>query len=334
MSQENISEKLQRISSIYKKQLKASDLDPDSLYIKYLGKKGEINTLLKEIVKLDKDKKIKFAKEINLLKRAIAEDIENIRNKTANKISTQIDLTTPVKKTKTGHLHPLNYVLQQIYQFFHYYGFSVFDGPEIEDDYHNFEMLGVPKDHPARDLQDTLYIMEPDVLLRTQTSSIEARVLEQYNPPIRFVAGGKAFRNETINRTNSAVFYQFQGVYVDKNVTMGNLKWIFTKALKFILGENTKIRFRAKYYPEVEPGLSPDIQCTFCDGKGCEVCKNRGWIEIAGGGMIHPTTLEKAGIDPKEYSGFAFGWGLDRVVMARFGIDDIRTLMNGGIRYE
>ena len=328
----DIPERLQKLNELYKKQL--NELDPDTLYVKYLGKKGEVNKLLKEVVTLEKEKKVELAKQLNLLKRSIAQDIENLRNKAADQISTKVDLTIPVNKTKVGHIHPINYVLRQIYQFFHYYGFSVFDGPEIEDDYHNFEMMGVPKDHPARELQDTLYIMEPDILLRTQTSSIEARVLEEYDPPIRFVVGGKTFRNETINRTNHAMFHQFQGVYVDKDVNMGNLKWIFTKALKFILGENTTIRFRAKYYPEVEPGLSPDILCTFCNGEGCEVCKNRGWIEIAGGGMIHPTTLEKAGINSKEYSGFAFGWGLDRVVMAKFGIDDIRTLFNGSIRYE
>ncbi len=332
MEQNNIPERLKRLNERYKKQI--SELDPDTLHITYLGKKGEINKLLKDIVKLDKDQKIQFAREINKLKKSILADINELRNKTADKISTEIDLTVPTNKTPVGHLHPINYVLNQVYQFFHYYGFSVYDGPEIEDDYHNFEVMGVPKDHPARELQDTLYIMEPEVLLRTQTSSIEARVLEENEPPIRFVVGGKVFRNETNNRTNSSVFHQFQGVYVDKNVTMGNLKWMFTKALQFILGDDIKIRFRAKYYPEVEPGLSPDILCSFCGGKGCEVCKYRGWIEIAGGGMIHPETLRKTGINPKEYSGFAFGWGLDRVVMSRFGIDDIRTLFNGSIRYE
>lgn len=176
--------------------------------------------------------------------------------------------------------------------------------------------------------------MQPEVLLRTQTSSIEARELERQKPPIRFVCPGKSYRNETANKSNGAVFDQFQGVCVDRNITMGNLKWTLDKALKFILGEDTVIRYRPKYYPEVEPGLGPDILCKFCDGEGCDICKYRGWIEIAGSGMIHPSTLEKSGIDPKEYSGFAFGWGLDRIVMAKYGIRDIRSLFNGSIVYE
>lgn len=310
-------------------------LNADNLHIKYLGKKGEINTLLSEVKGLEVSTKVEAAKEINKLKKEIQEEIKNKRwTEDSDAAFTNLDLTIPVEPSPIGHLHPLTVVTRELNQFFHYYGFSVYDGPEIENDWYNFEMMGVPRDHPARELQDTLYVLEPDVLLRTQTSNVEARELEKQEPPIRFVFPGKVFRNETSNKSNAAFFHQYQGVYVDTNVTIGHLKWIFDKSLRFILGQDIEIRYRAKYYPEVEPGLSPDFKCPFCKGVGCEVCKNRGWIEIAGGGMIHPTTLEKAGIDPEKFSGFAFGWGLDRIAMARYAIKDIRLLFDGNIIYR
>ncbi|PJA41203.1 phenylalanine--tRNA ligase subunit alpha [candidate division WWE3 bacterium CG_4_9_14_3_um_filter_34_6] len=319
------------IENEYQKDIKL--LNHNSLYLKYLGKKGVINSQFKEIQNLTQDLKVQLAKKLNTLKTKIEKEIAEIENTEKSSKNELFDMTIPVSPTVSGNLHPITIVTRDLYQFFHYYGFSVFDGPEIEDDKHNFEMMGVPENHPARELQDTLYIMEPEALLRTQTSSIEARELEKQTPPIRFVTAGKVYRNETESKSNGAVFHQFQGVCVDKNITLANLKWIFEKSFKFILGEDTKIRFRSKYYPEVEPGLSPDIQCTFCRGDGCEICKNRGWIEIAGGGMIHAKTLEMSGIDSKQYSGFAFGWGLDRIAMARFNIKDIRLLMNGNIVY-
>ena len=328
----DIKKNIEEIKSEYKKDVSSNSQNLDEIHIKYLGKKGLINQNFKLASSLSPENKIEFATKLNKLKKEIEEDLESKREKSTK--TEKINLSIPVESLKSGNLHPLTLVRRDLYQFFHYYGFSVYDGPEIETDYYNFEMLGVPKDHPARELQDTLYIMEPETLLRTQTSSIESRILEGMEPPIRFVVGDRAFRNETESRTNLAFFHQFQGVYVDRNVTMGNLKWIFTKALKHVLGEDTVIRFRSKYYPEVEPGMSPDILCKFCLGAGCEVCKKRGWIEIAGGGMIHPSTLEAAGIDPKVYSGFAFGWGLDRIVMQRYKINDIRVLYGGQIIYE
>ena len=320
------------LRSEYKKDLSSQTQNWDDLYIKYLGKKGLINQNFKNGASLENEAKIEFLSKLNMLKQEIEEELSSKKDSSTEQQS--VDLGAPVIGTKTGNLHPLTLVKRDLYQFFHYYGFSVYDAPEIETDYYNFEMLGVAKDHPARELQDTLYIMSPEILLRTQTSSIEARVLKEMDPPIRFVVGDRAFRNETETANNAAFFHQFQGVYVDRNVTMGNLKWMFTKALKHILGEDTVIRFRAKYYPEVEPGMSPDVLCKFCLGNGCKVCKNRGWIEIAGGGMIYPKTLEAAGIDPSVYSGFAFGWGLDRIVMQKYKIDDIRVLYGGTIIYE
>ncbi len=320
MDYEDILKNIQSIKKRYAADLK--ELDTDTLFLKYLGKKGEINSQFKNVVSLAGDAKSKVAKELNELKSKIESEIEEIRAKAEKtRIEDQnIDLTIPVAATKTGNLNPITIVTRDLYQFFHYYGFSVHDGPEIEDDQHNFEIMGVPRDHPAREMQDTFYLMEPEILLRTQTSSVEARELENQKPPIRFVFGGKVFRNETVSKSNGAMFHQFQGVCVDKDLNIGNLKWIFTKSLLHILGDDTQIRFRSKYYPEVEPGMSPDVLCTFCKGAGCEMCKYRGWIEIAGGGMIHPNTLKAAGIDPDIYSGFAFGWGLDRIAMQRFKI--------------
>jgi phenylalanyl-tRNA synthetase alpha chain len=331
MENPDIQDLTQELQNSFIQDINADDLDWNQVYLKYLGKKGLINQEFQKAKNLDESIKLPLLKELNKIKAEF--EIRLQQKKTTHQNNKNIDLSTPVLMTRTGNLHPLTLVKRDLYQFFHYYGFSVYDGPEVETDYYNFEIMGVGKDHPARDLQDTLYILEPEFLLRTQTSSIEARVLKEKEPPIRFVVGDNAFRNETDSRSNTSFFHQFQGVYLDKNVTMGHLKWIFTKALKHILGEDTVIRFRPKYYPEVEPGMSPDILCKFCKGSGCEVCKKRGWIEIAGGGMIHPSTLEKADIDPRKYSGFAFGWGLDRIVMQKYKIDDIRVLYNGSLIY-
>lgn len=327
-------ESIERIKFSFKDDIESIDLD--SIYIKYLGKNGEINKLIRQIREEAKEDGTELLREINRIKSNITEDIQVAKERAKDEELSKetVDLTIPVKPTSLGSLHPVSLVTEQLYQFFHYYGFSVFEGPEIEDDEHNFEMLGVGKDHPARDLQDTFYLLQPDKLLRTQTSSIESRQLKEQKPPIRFVSAGKAFRNETANKSNTSYFDQFQGVYVDKNVDLGHLKWMFTKSLKFVLGEDTEIRFRSKFYPEVEPGMSPDIKCKFCDGVGCEICKYRGWIEIAGGGMIHSKTLEMADIDSNVYSGFAFGWGLDRIVMSKYGIRDMRLLFNGSIVYQ
>lgn len=331
MTKEEVLNQIKKYQKEYKEAVEK--YDPDQYYLKYLGKKGIINQLLSEIKDVQQENKIAIATAINLLKKDIQTHYETLANQEEKNSNKNIDMSIPVKASDIGQLHPTTRVIRDLNNFFHYYGFSVYDGPEIEDDFHNFEMMGVPPDHPARELQDTLYILEPEFLLRTQTSSIEARELKRQEPPIRFVFGGKAFRNETANKSNSSIFNQYQGVCVDKNINMGHLKWIFEKSLKHILGEDTVIRFRAKYYPEVEPGMSPDIMCTFCKGSGCDICKHRGWIEIAGGGMIHPKTLEYADINPKEYSGFAFGWGLDRIVMAKYKIKDIRLLYNGSIVY-
>lgn len=241
------------------------------------------------------------------------------------------DITWPVKPEVIGHLSPDTQVIRRMNDFFHYHGYSVAEGPEIESDEYNFEKTNLPVDHPARDLQDTIYIESPQILLRTHTSSVETRILSHYPPPLRFVVPGLAFRNEIINPSNHAIFQQYQGVLVDRGISLGNLKATLEEFAKYMYGPKVKTRFRTKYYPEVEPGAGMDILCTFCRGEGCRICKGRGWIEILGSGLIHRQLLEKCGLDYRVWSGFAFGMGLDRIIMTKFGIEDIRSLHDGSL---
>jgi len=244
-------------------------------------------------------------------------------------------MSYPVKPKDMGMLHPTTQVIRQVNKFFRYYGYSVIEGPEIETEEYNFRKLNLPKGHPATDLQDTLFVDQlQGILLRTHTSSIESRILTDNKPPIRAVVGGKCYRNETTNATNSAFFWQYQGVVVDKGITIQNLKATLTDFHKFLFGDDVVLRFRYKYYPEVSPGMGVDMQCRFCKGNGCDVCKKRGWIEVLGSGMIHYNTLKMCNIDPNIYTGFAFGMGLDRLVMQKFEINDIRKLYQGGIYYK
>lgn len=245
-----------------------------------------------------------------------------------------IDVTMPGHMPIQGHLHPTTIVIREMNAIFAHMSFSVADGPEIETDEYNYNRVNLPMDHPARDLQDTLYIEEPNILLRTHTSSVEARLLETFKPPYRFVIPGKVFRSEKANATNNIMFYQYQGLAVGRDISMANLKGTLDTFVRKFFGEKRETRFRCKYYPEVEPGAGVDIDCVFCNKRGCAVCKGRGWIEILGAGMIHPNMLRRVDLDPKEYSGFAWGMGLDRIVMQRYGISDIRSLYNGDIGFR
>lgn len=237
---------------------------------------------------------------------------------------------------KYGHLHPITVTENQINNLFRSLGFSICDGPEIETDEYCFERLNVPQDHPSRDLQDTIYIKEPEYLLRTQTSSVEARLLqsENQNLPFRAAFPGRVYRNEKVNKSNHFVFHQYQGVVIDKNITLKDLIGTINLLFKNLYGAKVKARYRCKYYPEVEPGLGLDLSCFSCRGKGCALCKGAGWIELGGAGIIHPLVLKKAGIDPQKWRGFAFGLGLDRWVMAKYKITDIRTLLGGNLAYK
>jgi len=309
-------------------------IELDLLFIKYLGKKGGTTQILQELPKLSSEDKRIYGPLLNTLKKEQESLIEEKRNSLSdNPLDLGIDLTIPGVANKVGKLHPTSVIIREMNEFFRYQGFSIGDGPEIEDVEFNFRRLNLPEGHPATDLQDTLFIEEPSLLLRTHTSSVETRMLTDNMPPMRVVVPGKCYRNETTSLTNSAFFYQYQGFVVDKGINMGHLKDTLTKFHQFLFGADIKLRFRYKYYPEVSPGMGVDMECRFCHGSGCQICKFRGYIEVLGSGMIHYNTLKACGIDPEVYSGFAFGMGLDRLVMSKYGIEDIRKLYGGEIAY-
>jgi phenylalanyl-tRNA synthetase alpha chain len=326
--------KNQAISSI----LQATSKDElENLRIAYLGRSGRLSELTKQIPSLGQEQRSEFGKVLNDAKRAIedalATQVSNIRYPISEKKDI-VDLSEPGIPIRLGHLHPTSIVINEMFEIFKHLGFSFMEGPEIETDEYNFEKLNLPKDHPARSLQDALYIEDPDIVLRTHTSSIESRILSTYQPPFRIVAAGKCYRYENVNASNNAMFYQFQGVALQKGLSMADLKGTLIYFVEQFFGKDRKVRFRCKYYPEVEPGGGLDLDCAFCKGKGCSVCKGRGWLEMLGCGMIHPNILKNCGYNPKEISGFAFGMGLDRLVMDRFGVNDIRSLYNGDICYQ
>lgn len=239
-----------------------------------------------------------------------------------------------LKPVKLGHLHPITQTIRQLNDLFIKMGYSVMEDREIETDEFCFQRLNVPMDHPARDMQDTFYLQEPNILLRTQTSSVEARLLTNYRPPFKVVCPGRVYRNETVNKSNHFIFHHYQGVVVMEKASLADLFGTFTALFQAVYGSEVKIRFRNKYYPEVEPGVGPDMQCFNCQGAGCPVCKGVGWIEMGGAGLIHPKVLAMAGLDPEQWQGFAFGLGLDRWAMARHNITDIRTLLGGNLGYK
>jgi phenylalanyl-tRNA synthetase alpha chain len=312
------------------------DGDFDSLYLKYFSKtRGEITKMMKALPGLSPDEKRIVGPALNSLQNELKTRIETGRKDYSQKQLNDpaLDLTYPVTGKSTGMLHPTTQLVREMNDFFRYYGYSVVEGPEIETAEFNFRKLNLPEGHPATDLQDTLFIKEPDLLLRTHTSSVEARVLSGSKPPIRAVAPGKTFRNETANASSMSFFHQYQGFVVDKGITIQHLKGTLDLLHKFLFGEDTILRFRYKYYPEVSPGMGTDMQCKFCHGKGCVVCKYRGWIEVLGSGMIHYNTLKTCGVDPEIYTGFAFGIGLDRLAMNKFGINDIRKLYGAEMVY-
>ena len=323
----------------YEDEIKAtlSEEDADKLYLKYFSKThGIITDLIKSLSGMSLEDKKKFGPIYNNLSKNIKSGIEQTKIKIRGESlkNPLLDLTYPLPASAKGYLHPTTQVIREMNEFFRYYGFSIVEGPEIETEEFNFRKLNLPEGHPATDLQDSLYLNQKEsILLRTHTSSVEARVLTDYRPPIRVVVPGPCYRNETPNSTNGAFFNQYQGVVVDKGITIQHLKSTLEAFHKFLFGNDVILRFRYKYYPEVSPGMGTDIQCTFCNGKGCPVCKYRGWIEMLGSGMIHYNTLKLCGIDPEVYTGFAFGMGLDRIVMQKFGIKDLRDLYEGGMVY-
>ena len=315
-----------------------SEQEIEALRIRFLGKKGELTAILKQMGGVSPEERPVIGQLANEVRSYIENEIATISAQlkslaASKKLENEtIDVTMPGNAVTLGQKHPLNIVLDEIKEIFLGMGFDVVDGPEVELDYYNFEALNIPKDHPARDTQDTFYITE-NILLRTQTSPVQVRVMEKQKPPIRIISPGRVYRSDAVDATHSPVFHQIEGLVVDKGITMGDLKGTLEDFTKRLYGEDSVFRFRPHHFPFTEPSAEMDTMCFNCGGKGCRLCKGEGWIEILGCGMVHPKVLANCGIDPEEYSGFAFGMGLERIVMRRFGIDDMRLLFENDIRF-
>ena len=306
--------------------------------VQLLGKKGELTAILKTMGQLSPEERPAMGQMANEVRAAIEEKLaargaalkaamaeQKLRMET-------IDVTLPGTPIREGHRHPLNLVLDEIKEIFLGMGFDVVSGPEVELDYYNFEALNLPPDHPARDTQDTFYITDK-VLLRTQTSPVQIRTMEQRKPPIRIIAPGRVYRSDAVDATHSPIFHQIEGLVVDEGITMSDLKGCLETVIKRLYGEDSVVRFRPHHFPFTEPSAEVDVQCFACHGKGCRICKGEGWIEILGCGMVHPKVLSGCGLDPEKYSGFAFGIGLERIVMRRFAVDDMRLFYENDTRF-
>jgi phenylalanyl-tRNA synthetase alpha chain len=316
----------------------AAESDMDAISVSVLGRSGSLTEILRAMGKLDKDERAKLGQQANLVKKELEAALEEKRNELSEKLREQrfleetIDVTVPGKRCDRGRLHPMTLVYREIRDALIGMGFTTFNGPEVELDDFNFTKLNVPKDHPARDMQDTFYIND-SVVLRTHTTPCEARALLNLTPPFRLVIPGRVFRVDEVDATHSPVFMQMEGLVVDRNITFADLKGTIDAFVKAVFGENVKSRLRPSYFPFTEPSAEVDISCTICGGKGCRVCKDSGWIEIMGCGVTNPHELENCGYDPKEWSAFAFGLGVDRVANLKYGISDIRLLYENDARF-
>ena len=310
----------------------------DELRVALLGKKGELTAILKQMGKLTPEERPVIGQLANEVRADIEKELETrmaaVKQamQDARLEAERLDVTLPGKKPLLGKKHPLTLVLDELKDIFLGMGFDVVQGPEVELDYYNFEALNIPKNHPARDTQDTFYITD-NILLRTQTSGMQVRVMEEKKPPIRVIAPGRVYRSDAVDATHSPVFHQIEGLVVDKGVTMGDLKGTLEIFVKKLYGEDAQVRFRPHHFPFTEPSAEMDVMCFNCHGEGCRLCKNEGWIEILGCGMVHPKVLRGCGIDPEVYSGFAFGLGLERIVMRRYNIDDLRLFYENDMRF-
>lgn len=305
---------------------------------KYLGKKGAIRGLFSELKNLADDEKRKVGQEINRFANECESRVTEMEKgfiEDSRKHSLQDDVEKlEINPPKIGHLHPITETINEMNKIFLSMGYSIVDGPEIETDEFCFQRLNVPSDHPARGMQDTIYLKEPNIMLRTQMSSVESRTLANCKPPFKVVTPGRVYRNEKANKSNHFIFHHYQGVVVLERVSLKDLFSTLNLVFQKMYGPDVNVRYRNKYYPEVEPGVGPDMQCFQCKGKGCPLCKGVGWIEMGGAGIIHPNVMKMAGIDTAKWMGFAFGLGLDRWVMAKYNITDIRTLLGGNLGYK
>ncbi|MBO8131092.1 MAG: phenylalanine--tRNA ligase subunit alpha [Candidatus Marinimicrobia bacterium] len=334
----NIQHRIDEVRKSFHDDINNCELTPqklEELRIKYLGKKGFIQSLFKLIPELDIPERKEFGRSLNSLKNEIIEKIEFLNRKVKKKVSSEeyFDHTLPGISYGPGRLHPVSLTMREIILIFQEIGFGIEFGPEVESDFYNFEALNFPEDHPARDMQDTFYINDK-ILLRTHTSPIQIRVMQSKKPPIRILAPGRVFRNESINARSYCVFHQIEGLCIDKNISFAELKGVLGYFAKRYFGKDVELRFRPSFFPFTEPSAEVDISCFICGGKGCKVCKETGWLEILGCGMVDPNVLKMVNIDPEKYSGYAFGMGLERIAMLKYGIDDIRLFYENDIRFS
>ena len=332
-----------RLQEIQKRALaqieKASELDSlNEVRVSVLGKKGELTALLKGMKDVAAEDRPKVGAMVNEARSRIEEQLAEARRSLERKelerrLATEtIDVTLPAKREKIGHRHPNTIALEEVEKIFIGMGYEVVEGPEVEYDYYNFEALNIPDNHPAKDEQDTFFINK-DILLRTQTSSVQVHQMERGKLPIRMIAPGRVFRADEVDATHSPSFHQIEGMVIDKHITFADLKGTLSEFAKEMFGEDTKVKFRPHHFPFTEPSAEVDVSCFKCGGKGCRFCKGEGWIEILGCGQIHPHVLEMSGIDPEEYTGFAFGVGLERIALLKYEIDDMRLLYENDIRF-
>lgn len=329
---------LQKIRSEALERINSADADLEALRVRYLGKKGELTAVLRGMAGLSPEERPVVGQLANKVRaeieNAIAERTAVQKQKAleAQLLAERVDVTAPGAAPTIGHNHPLTVVRRDLEEIFLGLGFSIAEGPEVEYDYYNFQALNIPENHPARDTQDTFYITD-NILLRSQTSPVQVRVMEKQKPPIRIVSPGRVYRSDDVDATHSPLFHQFEGLVVDRGITMGDLKGMLELFAKNMFGADTRIRFRPHHFPFTEPSAEVDVSCFACGGKGCRLCKGEGWIEILGAGMVHPHVLSGCGIDPEEYSGFAFGLGIERIALLKYHIDDMRLLYENDIRF-
>lgn len=329
-------EKIQELINEVKALQAVTAEEVEALRIKYLSKKGEISTLMNDFRNVPADMKKEVGMRINELKTLAMERINELRDavKTAEIAGDDIDLTRTAYPIRLGSRHPLTVVRNEIVDIFSRLGFTLAEGPEVEDDWHVYSSMNFADDHPARDMQDTFFIeAHPDIILRSHTSSVQARVMEQQQPPIRVICPGRVYRNEAISARAHCFFHQVEGLYIDRNVSFADLRQVLLQFAREMFGTDTQIRLRPSYFPFTEPSAEMDVSCTICGGKGCSMCKGAGWLEILGCGMVDPAVLEANGIDSTQYTGYAFGMGIERIANLKYQVKDLRLFSENDIRF-
>lgn len=331
-------DKVETIKNDIKAFKATSQEELEQFRLKYISKKSVVNALFAEMRKVPPEEKKAFGVQLNELKQTAQDKfkalIDTLDASSESGTSPHIDLTLPSNEKELGSIHPLTYIRQEAIKIFERIGFSVADGPEIEDDWHNFTALNFPENHPAREMQDTFFIeRNPDVLLRTHTSNVQIRLMKDKKPPLRAIMPGRVYRNEAISARAHCVFHQIEGIYLDKNVSFVDLKQTLYHFAKEMFGSDTKVRFRPSYFPFTEPSAEIDISCQICKGDGCQLCKYTGWVEIAGSGMVDPNVIANCKIDPETYTGFAFGMGIERIAQLKFRVNDLRLYTENDVRF-